>query len=68
VLEGTARDQVPLDVFWLRVVRQRPHRLDKPADRPQLGRSEREIAVLERHLRIFARAEPHVFPGTAQPH
>jgi hypothetical protein len=68
VLEGTARDQVPLDVFWLRVVRQRSHRLDKPADRPQLGRSEREIAVLERHLRTFARAEPHVFPGTAQPH
>ena len=67
MLEGTARDQVPLDVFWLRVVRQRPHRLDEPADRSELGSSEREIGVLETHLHTFARAEPHVFTGTAQP-
>ncbi|HMH39594.1 MAG TPA: hypothetical protein VK532_00180, partial [Gaiellaceae bacterium] len=60
--------QVPLDVFWLRVVRQRPHRLDKPADRSELRSSEREIGVFEPHLHTFARAEPHVFPGTAQPH
>ena len=67
MLEGTARDQVPLDVFWLRVVRQRPHRLDKPPDRWELGSSEREIGVFEWHLRTLARAEPRVFPGTAQP-
>jgi hypothetical protein len=68
VLEGTARDQVPLDVFWLRVVRQRPHRLDKPPDRSELASSERHIRVFESHLHTFARAKPHVFTGTAQPH
>ena len=51
------------DVFWPRVVRQRPHRLDKPADRSELGSSEREIGVFEPHLHTFARADPARLPG-----
>jgi hypothetical protein len=65
VLEGTARKQIPLDVFWLRVVRERPHRFDKAANRSEVGSSERKINLVE-HLDTFARAEPHVFLGTAQ--
>ena len=67
MLEGTARKQVPLDVFWLRVVRQRPHRFDKAADRSELGSAERGLGMFEPHPHTLARAEPDVFPGTAQP-
>ena len=67
MLEGTARNQVSLDIFWPRVVRQRAHRLDKQADRGGLGSWEGEFGVLEPHLLTLAGMKPHVFAGTAQP-
>jgi hypothetical protein len=66
VLERTARNQVPLDVVWLRVVRQNPHRLDQRADRGGLGRWKQQVEVLMPHMRTFASRKPRVFAATAQ--
>ncbi len=58
-----ARKQVARDVLRPRVVRQLPHRLDKPAERG----STFAFFAYALHLRTFARTQPHVIPGTAQP-
>jgi hypothetical protein len=60
VLEGTARNYGLSDNARTAST--------KPAGRGELGSWELEIRVVEPHLCTFARTEPHVAAGSAQPH
>jgi predicted nucleotidyltransferase len=63
-------NQVSLDVFWLRIVRQRQHRLEKRADRgplPFFGDGSQQVEVLMAHVRTLTRREPRASAATAQP-
>ena len=64
-----ARNEVPLDVFWLRIVQQRQNRLAKRTDLGMtfIGATSQQVKVLVPHMRTFARTEPRVCAASAQP-